>query len=53
MADPVYCSVNVHSIFGDFELSYNKKKQVVAAAQVCSEERASATFSRTVARGLK
>ena len=36
-ADPVDHSINAHSIFADIELSYNaKKKQVVAAAQVCS-----------------
>ena len=48
IADPVGYSINALSIFKDIELSYNKK--VVATAHVCSEESASATFSRTVAK---
>ena len=56
IAEPVYYSINACSVFADNELSYNKQ-YVVAAAQVCSEESASTTFSRTVAklapRGLK
>ena len=35
-ANPVDYSVNLHFIFVEIELSYNTKKQVAAAAQVCS-----------------
>ena len=49
MADQIDNNIKAHSIFVDIELSYNKKL-VVVAAQVCSEESASTTFSRTVAK---
>ena len=44
--DPVDYNTNVHSICVGIELSY--KKQVVAAAEVCSEGSASTASSRTV-----
>ena len=51
MAEPVDKYINAHILFLR-TLSYLtiQKKLVVAAAQMCSEERASRTFSRTVAK---
>ena len=50
MAEPVDKYINAHILFfANIELSYYKK-QVAAAAQMCSEERASRTFSWTVAK---
>ena len=53
MADPVYCIINKHSIFVDIELSYNTKKQVGAAAKVCSEESVSTAYSLTLAKAAR
>ena len=50
MAEPVDKYINAHILFLR-TLSYlTIKKQVAAAAQMCSEERASRTFSWTVAK---
>ena len=55
IADLVYYSINAHSFL--WTLSYDTKKEVVAAAQVCSEGSVSTAVSRTVAKvapvGLK
>ena len=45
IAEPAGNSINAHSIFARIEFSYNaKKKQVAAAAQMCSEKSESTTF---------
>ena len=49
MAHPVDYSINAHSMFCGHRVILQYRKQVEAAAQVCSEESASTTFSRTVA----
>ena len=49
--DPADYSISAHAIFcGHYIILQYKEKQVVAAAHVCSEESASTTLSRTVAK---